>query len=490
MTNEQEKRQGPALPNQGCVTTAQERPDDWVCPQWKVSGIFSSHMVLQQGRPITVHGWCDHPGTPVTVRWGDECVTGSVSQDGTFALTLAPRPASFVPTEMTVFSHFGSDTFTDILVGDVWLIGGQSNAELNLEPCLPLTPDIEAVISGSDPFRLFTQTQAAAAAHSEYHRRPAPDIIEPEWCWQRPDPAAARRFSALGYYFARLIAGRVRVPLGLVMCCAGGACLRELMPADLAERLGYTAGANVPVCGYYNTLIAPLLGLQFRGQLFFQGESEGCWKETALSYDTDLADFVEDERRRFGVDFSFYNVQISSYREEGKQYFPYLEWVRSRQLRAVQLIPRSYLAVSRDLGSRPQDSDFAHSPRKYELARRVADLVLANDYGIGDSAAVNSPMPQAWQCEGDKVRVHFQWVCSGLKTADGGPVSGFAFPDENDAPVPAPAKITAPDTVEVTLPGGARPTQLYFAMQSQAGLDAANLLGGNGLPVPAFALPL
>ena len=85
-------------------------------PEWKVAGIFSSHMVLQRERPITVWGWSSHISAPVTGCWGGETVTAQVDETGRFALTFAARPASFVPTEMTVSSAYGSDTFTDNVV--------------------------------------------------------------------------------------------------------------------------------------------------------------------------------------------------------------------------------------------------------------------------------------------------------------------------------------------------------------------------------------
>lgn len=482
----------PALPAQGVCRSQPPRPAGPALPlpEWKVAGIFSSHMVLQRGVPITVHGWCCHAGAPVTACWDGETVHGTVDAGGRFALTFRPRAASFAAGEMQVFSDFGSDTFTDILVGDVWVVGGQSNAEMTLEPCLHTTPEIAASICADDPFRLFCQTQAAAAAHTEYHAAPARDIIEPGWGWQRPDAAAARAFSALGYYFARLVAPHIDCPLGMVMMCAGGACLRELMPAELAVVRGYTEGANVPVGGYYNTLIAPLLGLRFRGQLFFQGESEGIVKQMALDYDRDLAAFVADERQRFGVDFPFYTVQLCSYRREGADYFPWLHWVRDRQLRAVKHIPRCHLAVSRDLGAKDSDPDFAHSPYKYPLACRLAAQVLAREYGVGDPQAAEFPTPKSWRFAGDCLQICFANTGGGLRTADGGAPSGFAFPAPDGEGVAAAARLLGPDTVAVTLPEGPRPRAVYFAMQPLAGLAEANLTGGSGLPVPAFVLEL
>ena len=490
MAEEALPEDAPAMPQDAAV---EEKPAEEIfepeeLPEWKVAGIFSSHMVLQRERPITVWGWSSHSGAPVTGCWGDETVTAQVDENGRFALTFAARPASFVPTEMTIRSDYGCVTFRDILVGDVWVIGGQSNAELNLAPCLGVTPEIAATLDGNMPIRLFRQTQYGAVNCKRFHNTPSRDIILPEWCWNLPDEENARQFSAIGYYFARLITEQVAVPVGVVMMCAGGACLRELMPVELAHSLGYTTGANVPVAGYYNTLIHPLEGLQFKGQIFFQGESEGIWKEMALSYDTDLAAFVADERARFGFEFPFYNIQLSSYRDECDAYFKHLYWVRSRQLRAVDIIPRSYMAVARDLGSLPGDPDFAHSQYKYPLAKRVAAQVLAEEYGIGTLEQANSPMPVCAVRKGDTVEVHFSCVAGGLTTSDGKTLCGFSFMNEAGEEVAAAAVITGADVVTVTLPEAVDTAEVHYAMYNKVYMEQANLCRVDGLPAPAFVL--
>ena len=482
----------PAMPQRNSIPEAAVKTEKApLClPEWKVAGIFSSHMVLQRERPITIWGWSRHIGAVVTGVWGEETVSAAVDETGRFELVFQPRAASFAPSRMTVASAYGSDTFEDVLSGDVWVVGGQSNAELALEPCLGDTPEIAQTLREDHPFRLFTQTQAYAVECKQFYHEPARDVINPEWRWQRPGPEAAKSFSAIGYYFARLLTEHVPVPVGVVMMCAGGACLRELMPLELAHERGYTEGANMPVGGYYNTLIAPLLGLQFKGQLFFQGESEGIWTEMALAYDGDLAAFVADERQRFGFNFSFYNVQLSSYREECDAHFQHLYWVRSRQLMALEQIPNSYLAVSRDLGSRPEDADFAHSPHKYPLAQRLAALALAGDYGVGGLEAAYSPLPLSAVRRGGEAVVTFRCVNGGLSTLDAAPPAGFSVLDAAGAQIPAQARITASDTVCVQLPEGMDIAEVHFAMTNMAYAAQGNLCGGSGLPAPAFVLPL
>lgn len=489
----------PALPTQD-ITTSDGKGAVWACPTFKVAGIFSSHMVLQQKKPIRVWGFSDRTGAIVTSEFMGETAQATVAEDGRWTLTFAPRPYSREPERMVIRDDAvppHETVLEDILIGDVWLIGGQSNAELNLAPCMTLTPSIE--FSEEDNFRLFSQTQAYVYTHQEFCAEPQPDIINPDWCWKRPGEEAALRFSAMGYYFAREVSRQIDVPLGLIMMCAGGACLRELYPKPLAHEQGYFAGANVPEGGYYNTLIHPLEGLSFTGQLFFQGESEGGWRELADKYTFELALLVADERKRFGFDFPFYNVQLSSYRAEGEAAFRWLEIVRMQQFDALRIIPDSTLTVDMDLGAPEDYPDWAHSPRKLELGERLAALVLARQYGIGNEREVGSPMPSAAYFSADRqtVTVEFENVAAGLVVSGHAPadslgmeVAGFSF-GGYDHRTPARATVTSRCAVTVEVPKDVPDiSSVNYAFFSQVTPENATLRGGNNLPAPAFSMKL
>ena len=497
----------PALPTDE-KTTAAEAASAWVCPDFKVSGIFSSHMVLQREKPIKIWGFSDTPGSRVAGAFMGETVTTIVGEDNRWTLTFSSHLVEYEPQIMVISDdREHTVTFEDILVGDVWLIGGQSNAELNMAPCMPLTPSIE--FYEGDNFRLFTQTQAYPYTHQELCATPQPDIINPEWCWKRPDREASLAFSAMGWYFAHEVTKHIGIPLGMVMMAAGGACIRELLPIELAHGEGYTFGANVQEGGYFNTLINPVLGLGCKAMLFFQGESEGGWREFAERYAYELALLVADERARFGQEFSFYNVQLSDYREEGKQYFPWLDTVRVQQFKALSLIPNSTLTVDMDLGAPDEWPDFAHSPRKLELGERLAKLALAKEYGIGRETECSSPRPVMASLSADRKQIVVEFtdisaglIVSGHNPADsyGMEVQGFSV-GNSDHRAPARAVISSRHAVTVDIPEEvltaaennpdemkALMGQVNYAYFVRVTPENADLRGGNNLPAPAFAL--
>ena len=148
----------PALPTEE-KTIATVSASTWVCPDFKVSGVFSSHMVLQREKPIKVWGFSDTPGSRVAGCFMGETVTATVGDDNRWILTFSSHLYECEPQIMVISDDRDHTvTFEDILIGDVWLIGGQSNAELTMGPCMTLTPSIE--FYEGDNFRLFAQYQS------------------------------------------------------------------------------------------------------------------------------------------------------------------------------------------------------------------------------------------------------------------------------------------------------------------------------------------
>ena len=484
-----------ALPTTDETETNESAESTWVCPEFKISGIFSSHMVLQREKQIKIWGFSTHVGTKVAGHFMGETATATVGEDNRFELRFSARPECSEPQIMIISDEFEHMvTFEDILIGDVWIIGGQSNAELHLQPCMPLTPSVE--FDENDNFRLFYQHGWSGMALGKENNAIQKDIINPEWSWQRPDEENSLNFSAIGWYFAKELIKHIGTPIGLIMMAAGGVCLRELMPTELANSLGYEKGANTRIGGAYDTLINPIIPLSFKAQIFFQGESEGCWFSCANKYDTDLQAYFADERARFGQHFPIYNVQLSEYGENCKKYFPALDIVRVKQFDALKLIEDITLTVDMDLGI-VEGHDWAHSPRKLELAERLARLALAKEYGVGLVVDAVSPRPIGATLSEDGKHIHIDFTDLGTgliakgqdpKNSVGLTVSGFSvgyYNGSENRREPAEATITSRGQVTVTVPEGADTSYVNYCFAINVDPELYN---GNNLPCPAFSI--
>ena len=484
-----------ALPTTDTTETVEKDENTWDCPEFKVSGIFASHMVLQREKPIKVWGFSTHVGTKVAGCFMGETVTATVGEDNRFCLRFSAHRECEDPQVMVISDEFDHTvTFEDVLIGDVWIIGGQSNAELHLAPCMALTPSMD--FYDGDNFRIFFQQGWSGMALGKESNLSQPDIINPDWTWSRPNEESSLNCSAIGWYFAKQLIKHIGTPIGIVMMAAGGVCLRELMPVDLATSLGYSKGANTRIGGAYDTLIHPLVPLAFKAQIFFQGESEGCWFSCANKYDTDLAAYFENERELFGNKFPVYNVQLCDYGDNCFKYFPALDIVRVKQFDALSLVDDMTLTVDMDLPS-PEGFDWAHSPRKLELAERLAKLALAKEYGVGRVMDAVSPRPISATLSSDKreILVDFTDVGTGLiltghdpKGSIDLPVGGFSvgsFDGAHDTRKPAEAKIISRSQVIVTVPEGADISCVNYCFSIRV---EPELYNGNNLPCPSFSI--
>ncbi len=479
-------------------------------PDFKVSSAFGSHMVVQRDMPIKVWGFSNAVGSTITGSFADEVVKTQVAADGTWTLTFSPKVYQTTGQAMIISDDRNNRTvFEDVLIGDVWVVSGQSNAALGVASCfdylallgLEFKPNF--VASANDPIRLFDQSGGYASSQAQKTATLSPqlDVINPDWGWARADGQAVMNFSAIGYFFAKEVIKKTDVPQGIIAMSAGGATLSELFPAWVAHEQGYTGGSAVCEGGYYNTLMHPFMGLSFKGMLFFQGESEAIGLSTAQTYGDQFAALIADQRERFGHDFSLYYVQLCNYlgAEDGRpSSFKYQDVVRMKQFDALSKIPNAKMVVSMDLGSPMELFDHAHSPYKYELGRRLAYAALAKEYQVLDESEVTSPMPTKATLSEDKTKiiVEFKNVADGLivhgmtpEESIGKTVAGFSIGDFPNCKL-VTATITSANTVEITVPSGTIPTQVNYAYFTDITPEMITLYAGNGFPAVAFAMPL
>src|SRR5580765_2120641 len=136
-----------------------------------VSPIFGDHMVLQRGKTNAIWGWGE-AGDLIQVKMAGSMRTVTVGQDGRWEARLAP-PVSRGPYVITIqraARHDGSGKgaaassveLQDVLVGDVWLCGGQSNMELPLSRTRNAEEEIKA--ANYPQIRLFKVKNHAAYA--------------------------------------------------------------------------------------------------------------------------------------------------------------------------------------------------------------------------------------------------------------------------------------------------------------------------------------
>ncbi|MGC2399134.1 MAG: sialate O-acetylesterase, partial [Acidobacteriaceae bacterium] len=242
-----------------------------------VSPIFADNMVLQRNKENTIWGWSD-PGDTVRVRIGDKTASGTASENHRWQVRIHP-PAAGGPYTVSITGHRTIE-LRNVLVGDVWLCGGQSNMVFSLHGAL--NGDEEVKKANYPDIRFFTVAQ-----HAAYH---AAEI--PNGSWQVVSADTAGRLSAVAYYFARRVQQDIHVPIGLVVDAVGGtpaetwtsaAGLRSLKLYDepLAELARLTA-QNGPAYGNYVMHWYDQYDLGLKGDWDEPGLSDTSWKTVTL----------------------------------------------------------------------------------------------------------------------------------------------------------------------------------------------------------------
>ncbi|MCX6344571.1 MAG: hypothetical protein NT018_05790 [Armatimonadetes bacterium] len=196
---------------------AQEQPTGLRLP-----AIISDNMVLQQGIQDPIWGWAE-PGAIVTVTIGAQKATAKAdAKTGKWMLKLKPmKPGNTL--EMSVESKGITLNVKNILVGEVWVCGGQSNMDFGLGGTVNAEQEIKD--AKYPQIRQFRTDYAAPAEPAENCKGQ----------WEVCSPETAGGFTAVGYFFGRRIHKELGVPIGLIKAAIGGTPVESWTGKDMMK---------------------------------------------------------------------------------------------------------------------------------------------------------------------------------------------------------------------------------------------------------------
>jgi sialate O-acetylesterase len=178
-----------------------------------VSPMFGDNMVLQRGKANRFWGWAK-PGQTVRVEIAGQSATAVTGPDGRWQATVkVPAPGS--PYTVKITGPEQSVVLHEVLIGDVWLCGGQSNMELGLGRVR--NGDDEIKSADHPEIRLFMVQKQVSYS---------PAAV-PQGSWKICSPqnvaeGGSGGFSGVAYFFGRKLQDELHVPIGLIQDCVGG----------------------------------------------------------------------------------------------------------------------------------------------------------------------------------------------------------------------------------------------------------------------------
>jgi sialate O-acetylesterase len=475
--------------------------------------VIASSMVLQQKQTVPIWGTAD-PGEAVTVTFGKQKKTAVADAGGKWRVNLSPLSADAMPQIMTV-SGKNKIELTDILVGEVWLVAGQSNMQRLLRETA--NGDTVQAAANHPQIRLFNVRREVG------FKRTGKPISE----WAACTPKSVDEFSAAGYYFAVELEKDLKVPIGMINASWGGSQAEAWTPVEYLNanpdlkatvertklwndtrekvRVDYAAaieawrkksdeqkaaGARpspspgVPdalrdyriASSIYDGMIEPLIPFAIKGAAWYQGESN---EERAEQYGILMPTMIRAWRERWGEgNFPFGIIQLPNYRavkpepEESAWSF-----IRDAQRKTAMDVPNTGLIVIIDIGE-PND---IHPKNKLDVGRRMAWWAEADAYG---QDMPKSPLLTKVEAKGGKVTLTFDNVGKGLKIKDGDRLDEFAIAGDDKKWIWADAKIVGRNKVEVSSRTISSPAAVRYAFNSDP--KHPNLVNDAGLPATPF----
>jgi sialate O-acetylesterase len=205
----------------GQATSAPERQ-----PLPFVSPIFGDNMVLQRGKPNAIWGWSE-PGDAVRVQIADQSASAVAGSGGRWQVRIQP-PAPGGPYTIQVRGRQSVDLH-EVLVGDVWLCGGQSNMGVSLRAAR--NGEAEGNAANHPEIRFFN-----VLSHSSYGHT---DVPQGSWKIVSPQTAGGPQggLSAVAYFFARRLQESIHVPIGLIQDSLGGTSAEAWTSAEALREL-------------------------------------------------------------------------------------------------------------------------------------------------------------------------------------------------------------------------------------------------------------
>ncbi len=496
----------------------------------RCASVFSSHCVLQRNKPIRIWGIAPDEA-PITVRLGQHTAE-TIAAKHSWQVVL-PAMEAGGPYELELSSD-GSicQHFVDVMIGEVWLAGGQSNMEFALNAD---ADGKEAIASAPNSDVRFYQVKRLSYKDDYFY------LAEHDNHWMPGSAPETGSWSAVGFYFARNLATRLGITVGIIGCNWGGtsACawqdqdsicqyedtriywdeyaelLAKQNPVEYEKELEeyiawhadwqprmdayYTehptatwdeAQAVVGICkwpgpmgpkhefrpaGLYETMLQRVAPYTLGGVIYYQGESDD---HRPKSYYHLFKSLIGVWRRDFQDEaLPFLCVQLPIHHYLSDETNDKWCYIREAQMQLHHESIVTGIAVAIDCG----EYNNIHPIHKTEVGRRLAVQALHHVYGLLPEAEAYGPIYKDCTVEGSSLLLSFDHVQDGFEVK-GDHITGFELTGGSDIYVPAQATIEG-NCIRLSSPEVSTPLKARYLWIDYA---EVSLFGANGLPMAPF----
>ena len=506
----------------------------------RLAAIFGDQMVLQQGREVVIWGWGE-AGEKIRVEFAGQERQAEAGDDGSWSVVLEAMQASSQGRDLVVEGENEKVTLASVLVGEVWLCGGQSNMAWILRNSV--NRDLEIASADYTEIRFLRVPLTSRGAPQQ--DLPAVDPRKQEGNWQTCTPDRVGDCSGVAYYFARRLHRILKVPIGLVDVSWGGTMAQhwvseeKLRPLetmqsyfeDYEKRLAMwktfggeegarkayelalatwekeneealKKGERVPgrpnagqyedprrqrhPAGMYNGMIHPIRDFVFRGILFYQGENNSfgvSWKP----YPFTLPLVIEQWRESFG-ELPFGIIQIAGWSNRRSMTYDmnhHTNVIREIQFDVWQRTEKSGLIVTYDTNSNQSIHPGAKQPVGDRSARwALSEVYMQKNLDGRQPLSWKGPVFESHEIRDGKLVVSFrEQTRRGLRLDQDDEV-GFYIAGEDRVFHHARVRVIREENVEKLLVWSDEVPQPVAARYAWSNLPVGRLM--NQLELPAY----
>lgn len=458
---------------------------------FKTAAVFSDNMVLQREKNISIWGEAADGAVISVLLNGEEA--NCIAKNGKWTVVLPPMAAGG-PYELNITctnvdNSVEKCTFSNVMIGEVWFCGGQSNMELEIhtskngeELLKTLTPDM--------PIRFYYTGKANTVEKAIE--------MEKNSCWSVCGEESSRAWSAVGFYFAQKLAKELGVTVGLIGCNWGGTSAsawvnRETLESDKStntyletflnniegktleqqileyseyeeyDRAWFEKSQEVykekpnvswdEVCkicgenkwpgpinsvnpfrpaGLFETMVMRVCPYTMRGFLYYQGESDDHKPDV---YYTLLTKLIGLWREKWEDDEMFFNiVQLPMFKYQADPDYKHWCKIREAQMKAFRTVKNTGIAVISDCG----EFNEIHPTDKKPVGERLC--LQAQKYVYGMDVKAFGPVYKSYRYKDGGIELYFDYADNGF-IINGDEPKGFEIAGEDKVFYPANVKI-------------------------------------------------
>ncbi|MCT4584412.1 MAG: sialate O-acetylesterase [Peptostreptococcaceae bacterium] len=392
----------------------------------EVPNIISTHGIFQRNSKIPIWGR-GHTGDTINVKFNNQVKT-TIVKDGYWYLELDEEKAGG-PYDLLISDSFDQININDILIGDVFLVAGQSNAEMYLYEC---------------NYNTTTKNFLLDKNHIRYYKTEQVLAVKPKFNakgnWNLPSYWYLDWTSAIGSFYVEKLLELNRelkdIPIGIIPLTYGGSTIELFLPKGFIKRVNHLQHDHEPIMsGYWNGYMDCITPYAIKGVLYYQGENS---TQLGFDYEFLLRNYIKFLRQEFKNPLlPIFLVQISGY---GENYYEtdIDSWpiIRAVQMRVANTTNNVGIVTAIDLADK--DPLEIHPKDKKPIGRRIA--YLATDMIYNKRLNIKSIQSKNITLENNIYIIDFDDENYDLKLYDKD-ISGFEIKNSKDKWVEAKAKI-------------------------------------------------